>query len=176
MPRIQRSSLSLLLLATTLLAVPLLGQSAQESPAAPVPSQITAAKKVFISNAGEETSYWINKRGMYSGAPNRAYNQLYAALKSWGQYELVSAPADADLIFEIHFEAKPLHVEMPTDKNQFRLLILDPKSRVTLWAFTGYVEPANLAKTRERNYNSALSALVDELKALVAPQTAAIQK
>lgn len=176
MPRIQRSSLSLLLIATTLLAVPLWGQSPQEAPAAPVPSQITSAKRVFLSNAGEETNYWINRKALYSGGPNRAYNQLYAAMKSWGQYELVSTPAEADLVFQIHFEAKPLHDESPTDHNQFRLLILDPKTRVTLWAFTEYVELANLARTRDKNYSSALAALVDDVKALVAPQAAAIQK
>ena len=31
------------------------------------------------------------------------YNEFYAAMKSWGRYELVSSPADADMVFEIRF-------------------------------------------------------------------------
>jgi hypothetical protein len=66
-------------LATALVAVPLWGQQAQEIPAAPVPAQILSAKKVFISNAGEETNYWLHRTNWYSGGPNRAYNQLFMA-------------------------------------------------------------------------------------------------
>jgi hypothetical protein len=30
-----------------------------------------------------------------------SYNELYAALKPWGYFQLVDSPAQADLIFEI---------------------------------------------------------------------------
>jgi hypothetical protein len=160
-------------LATALVAVPLWGQQAQEIPAAPVPAQILSAKKVFISNAGEETNYWRHRINWYSGGPNRAYNQLYAAIKSWGHYELVSAPGDADLAFEIRFEDR---APQSTEMSQFRLLVLDPKTRITLWAFTSYVEPANRAKNRDKNYDLALAALVDDVKSIVSPQAAATLK
>ena len=56
----------------------LLAQTASVMPAAPLPSQILTAKKVFISNADAGTM--------------DNYNQFYAAIKTWGRYELVSAP------------------------------------------------------------------------------------
>src|SRR5579872_3002052 len=86
-------------LAMTLLPLSVLeAQDANPVASAPLPSQIVTAKKVFISNAGGEFNTHI-----WSGAPVRTYNQFYAAIKSWGRYELVSAPANADLVLEIGF-------------------------------------------------------------------------
>ena len=34
---------------------------------------------------------------------NLPYNEFYEHMKSWGKYQLVQAPADADLVFEIRF-------------------------------------------------------------------------
>ena len=39
------------------------------------------------------------------GGSNEPYNRFYAAMKSWGRYELVASPADADWVFEIRFTA-----------------------------------------------------------------------
>jgi hypothetical protein len=64
-------------------------------PSAPVPSPITAARKVFISNAPG------NNLPPSLGGPDRTYNEFYAAMKGWGHYQLVAAPSDADLILEI---------------------------------------------------------------------------
>jgi hypothetical protein len=88
--------------AMAVLSAPVLGQQ-QPTDAAPVPAQIMAAKKVFVSNAGEER----NPAGDldFSGGPDRAYNQFYAAIKNWGQYEVVATPADADLVLEIRLAA-----------------------------------------------------------------------
>src|SRR5437899_9447839 len=84
-------------------AVPnLRAQNTKELLPAPLPRQIFTSRKVFVSNAGDETL------GDFSGGPDRAYNQLYTALKSWGRYELVSTPADAELVFEISFASRLL--------------------------------------------------------------------
>jgi hypothetical protein len=171
--RILYSSAHRLLLATALLVIPLWGQQVPEPPAAPVPSQIPNAKKIFISNAGEKSSYWLRRMNTYSGGPNRAYNQFYAAMKNWGQCDLVSTPAEADLVFEIHFEVE---FSRAADESSLRLLVLDPKTHTTLWGFTSYVEPANKAKTRDRNYDMAMTILVNEAKSLLYPQPAAAQK
>src|SRR5229473_2529352 len=84
-------------LAIATVSVP--GMEAQQGSipaAAPVPSQISAAKKLFIANAGDESDYFASKTGEVKGGIDRPYNQLYAAMKSWGKYQLVGAPADAD--------------------------------------------------------------------------------
>src|SRR5262249_58085013 len=70
-----------------------------ETQKAPIPAQILSAKKVFIANAGGDESRF-DAPG-YTGGPDRFYNEFYAGAKSWGRYELVSTPAEADLIFEI---------------------------------------------------------------------------
>jgi hypothetical protein len=77
-------------LALALLSNPT-GQPAAKT--APVPSRILTAKKIFISNAPGEVS------DLYPA--DRLHSQFYAAIKSWEQYELVSAPGEDDLVFEI---------------------------------------------------------------------------
>ena len=154
-----------LLLAGLLMAGSTWGQQAPEVPAAPVPPQIADAKKVFISNDGEETIFRLPKDAMYAGGPNRAYNQFYAAMKSWGRYEVVASPADADLVLAVGFMDKH---QGPVFVSQIKVVVIDPKTRIALWTLTKYVEPAGMAKNREKNYNSALNAVVEDVKSLVA--------
>jgi len=156
-----------------LLAISLWAQQPQETPAAPVPAQIGRAKKVFISNAGEEAIFRLPKDAIYSGGPNRAYNEFYAAMKSWGRFELVSAPTDADLVFEIGFSDQ---YQGPMLVSQFKLVAVDPKTHVALWTIYKYVEPAGMAKNREKNYELAITALMEDVKNLVAPPAATSSK
>jgi hypothetical protein len=142
---------------------------AQESPAAsaaPVPPRIASAKKVFISNAGEQR----NPAGdlSFGGGPDRAYNQFYAAMKDWGRYELVSDPADADLVLEIRLADIP-----QGPYKEVQLVLLDPRTHVTLWTFSEHAEYAGRQKTREASLDRALSLVSDDLKKLVAGPTAA---
>src|SRR5260370_14484089 len=102
MPKIVKRGFVCAALAIAWVAAPSLrAQDKKELLPAPLPAQIFTARKIFVSNAGDETL------GEFSGGPDRAYNQLYTALKGWGRYELVAVPADAALVFEISF-AKPL--------------------------------------------------------------------
>jgi hypothetical protein len=99
--RIAKRGILLVLFVAGLLSQPLLSAEKPKDavPAAPVPSPIAAAKKVFISNApgsGLPASF---------GGPDRTYNEFYAAMTAWGHYELVSVPSDADLILEISFNS-----------------------------------------------------------------------
>jgi hypothetical protein len=156
------------------LAVSMWAQQPEDwAPPAPVPAQIVGAKKVFVSNAGEESIYRLPKDAMYSGGPNRTYNQFYAALKSWGRYKLVSAPADADLVFQIGFSDKN---DGPTFVSQFKLVVLDPKTHIVLWTFTKYADPAGMAKNREKNYDLAMSELMDDVKVIAGPPASATSK
>jgi hypothetical protein len=130
-------------------------------PAAPIPSQILTAKKVFISNAGGDFD-----SNLWSGTPDRAYNEFYAAVKSWGRFDLVGVPGDADMILEIRLVGTPLPSAL------FRIVLLDPKTHVVLWTEIEGI-PVGLKKTRDKNFSEAINSLVADLKALTAEPAAA---
>lgn len=153
-------------------------QSAKAPPVgrAPVPARILAAKKVFIANAGGDERSTTDP--VYNGGPDRTYDGFYAALKSWGRYELVNDPAEADVVMEIQF-----HVERPVLKGntltssdydpEFRLTIRDPKTNVLLWGFTEHAQWALLQGNRDRNFDAALGKIVGDVQALGADASAA---
>jgi hypothetical protein len=154
---------------TAILLSVLACQSQQPKDAAPIPSQITAAKKVFISNAGQDGL------GGFSGDPDRSYSQFYSVVKSWGQYEVVSSPADADLVFEISFEVQAVGANVIKGDSvgtgyapRFQLRILDPKTHFTLWALTQHINWARLESNRDKDFDQGMSDLVSGLKKLTA--------
>jgi hypothetical protein len=161
-------------LLVTLLALPAsaLPQSAQ-APAGPIPAQISSAKRVFISNGGGECSPF--GQTAFSGRPDRPYDQFYAAMKSWARYELVDTPADADLVLEIQFSCPLYFDEKITHADpRFRLLILDPKTRILLWAFTEHVPTAILQGNRDKNFDQSMTNLVASIQRLpTSPNSAA---
>jgi len=130
---------------------------------APIPSQILNAKKVFISNGGQEGVPGI---GNFSGEPERTYNQFYAAIKDWGRYELVSAPSDADLILEVSLAVPAGIFKGDPYVPRFRLLVLDPKTHFTLWAFIENVDWAILAGNRNKNFDQGMTNLVNDFEKL----------
>jgi len=157
----------------------LLNAQQSKGPApAPVPAQITAAQKVFISNAGGESLETVIDETVFNGGPDRPYNEFYAAIKSWGRYELVSSPADADLVLEISWALTDTGLRLPV-LGQLRLVVIDPKTRVTLWNVTEYVRGAVLLGNRDKNFDQAMNTVVARMKALMAPPSPtgdAIQK
>jgi hypothetical protein len=141
----------------------------QSAPSAPIPPAIFAAKKIFLSNAGADSGLFPHP---FSGTQDRAYNQFYAAMQKWERYELVSAPDDADLIFELRLSApsgpanpdkqKGVSDPLPT----FYLAIVERKSHCTLWTITESVSVAFLQKTHDRNFDDALAALLADVQTL----------
>jgi hypothetical protein len=126
-------------------------QKSTPVPSAPVPAQILSAKKVFIANGGGDESRFESPQ--YTGGPDRLCNEFYAAMKSWGRYELVSSPAQADLIFEISLTLiqvtraeGALKGNEPAYDSLFRLTIRDLQTHTTLWGLT---EHAQVAVSRE---------------------------
>jgi hypothetical protein len=161
-----------MVVATALLLVPFAdGQKSTDALPAPLPVQITRGKTVFISNAGGDTNY------LYSGGPDRLYNQFYAAIQGWGRYLLVASPGEADLVLAISFSnqfvgakdprgngsSSPLVGRSLTDP-QLRLTVLDPGTRVTLWTFTEHVQFAALQDNRDKNFDQALATLVNDVR------------
>jgi hypothetical protein len=162
-------------------------QSGSQPPLAPapIPPVIAAAKKVFISNGGGAALDDAMGITLVKGGPDRAYNQFYAAMKSWGRYDLVSSPSDADLILQIRFmlsdsgtqflaKSSPFSAVTPV-MGHVELAVRDPKTNVTVWTIFEYAQGAILEGNREKNFNLAMNAVVDRLKAAVLPAPAASQ-
>ena len=82
--------------------------------------------------------------GQVEGGPNEPYDQFYVAMQRWGRYELVGAPADADLVLQLRFSAPLSSCE--TYQPQLTLAILDTKTHFRLWTFTEAVKDALLAR------------------------------
>ena len=84
-----------------LLPMLLLACARTEPPPQPPPpdviARVTAAKSIFLSNAGVN-DYFASE---IPGGPNVAYNEFYAALQQWGYFQLADSPAHADLILQI---------------------------------------------------------------------------
>jgi hypothetical protein len=138
-------------------------QQAQSAPPpAPIPTQIGAAKTVFISNAqGEE----IDPRTfLKTFDEERPYNQFFAALASGGRFKPVLAPADADLILDFRLRAYA-----PAQPAELRLVVLDPKTHAVLWAFIETVKRGagpHWEQKTEKNFDDAMTALVGDLTRL----------
>ncbi len=142
-------------------------QAQQTTPSAPIPSQIAEAHTVFISNAGAD-SYFPT---YFSGGSDRAYNDLYAAVKNWGKYRLVPAPAQADLILEVRSIASAnvsgVGGNVDTSYNpQIRLQLLDPKTRIVLWTLMADIRQGGLQKTRDARFDKAAAAIFTQLRQL----------
>jgi hypothetical protein len=166
MLRIVKLGTVYLALAFALVSVPQLkAQQKRETVIAPVPPQIFSSKKVFISNAGyDSTSRVAFKNG---GDLNQPYNEFYSAVKNWGRYELVATPADADLVFEIRFTAPLTFSEKsPIYEPQLDLEILDVKTHFRLWSITAPVQGAIRKVTWEKNFSQGITNLMDDLKNL----------
>jgi hypothetical protein len=144
----------------------------------PVPTQISTAKSVFVSNGGGD----CNPLGSlaFDGDSNRAYDEFYAAMKSWGRYGLAGAPADADLVFQISFTCPSAGSNAVKGASgtiaydpQLRLLIVDLKTHVQLWTLIEHVRPAVLQGNREKNFEEAMAQLGNDVKHLTAAPAAA---
>jgi hypothetical protein len=129
------------------------------SSAAPVPAPILDGKKAFISfELGDVSAF----PSVYSGGPERAYNEFYQDMQQWGRYQLVSDPKDADVIFAIRFVESP---GMATP--QIRLGISDSRGRVSLWGFTEEIDGAFRKKNRDAAFSATIAQIINDVKLLV---------
>src|SRR6202021_1317037 len=103
MQRITRFVVTLTLFSCAGFSTSLLAQrqaAPVNSSAAPVPMPIRQGTKAFISfELGDVSSF----PGIYSGGPERAYNEFFQGMLSWGHYKLVYDPKDADVVFAIRY-------------------------------------------------------------------------
>ena len=141
-----------LVLVTALGTLPnhVLAQTAAPA-SAPLPTALTTAHKLFLGNAGDQEN----------ADCLRAYTDLYADLAKLPRFTLVPTPAQADLVLEMHYELTPGQTAGHDDPRRFRVLILDPATRVVLWSLT---ERTNYA-VRQSNRDKNLDEMVDHLAA-----------
>ena len=166
------SSKSLCFALTLSLAITPVLQAQQTTPnAAPGPPQIAAAHKVFVSNGGGSNYF-----NMFTGGPDRAYNSLYAELKQSNRYQLVSAPADADLIFQIRSIAPAVDASTPDSPGgiaynpQLILSIQDPATHAVLWTTSANVRAVGTQSRRDREFDQSLEVAVDKLRQVTGEQ------
>jgi hypothetical protein len=141
----------------------LVAQQAGAKAIAPVPALLLDAKRLFISNAGADSGLFPHP---FSGDPDRAYNEFYANVMSWGRYQVVATPGEADLVFELRLMAPngPSNADKQKGASDplpmLRLVIYDRPSHYVLWALTESIAPAALQKTHDHNFDEAIANLV----------------
>ncbi|HEU5399817.1 MAG TPA: hypothetical protein VFU86_00595 [Terriglobales bacterium] len=140
-------------------------QQAQPASVGPVPIQIAAARKVFISNMGVDSRSYEAFRA--SGDVSRPYEQFYAAMKKWGHYDLVSSPSEAELVFEIRFEAPLVGANgMDVFDPHFELRIVDARTHFVLWSVLEPVGGAFRRATWLKNFDTGLGNVMKDIKDL----------
>jgi hypothetical protein len=138
---------------------------AQDVPAAPLPTLLATASKVFISNAGDQDN----------ADCLRAYNEFYAGVVATNHLQPVLNPSDADLILELHYAIQVGRTTVgaggggSNEARQFRLSFVDPKTRTILWTVVENEHSAFLKSNRDKNLDDAMAALVGDLKKLTSP-------
>ena len=154
MPQIVRIAGSLMVIAVALAIVPTLAaKKPAESESAPIPVQVTTGKTVFISYLQSDAD---------PGAPDLTYNEFYALMKDWGKYELVAAPGNADLVFEVRYISG-------ISDSQLCLSIVDPKTHFVLWPFIQHVQSSSRETSRRKNFDAAMSDLIVDVKRITTP-------
>ena len=140
----------------------------QTTPAAPVPSQIQQAQTIFLTNSGSDPNFPIDAV--------KTYNDIYAALQTWGHYKLVSSPEQADLVFQLRGIAPVTEVTgnrggvYSVTSPAFQLTILDPKSNIALWTITSPVNVTGKNQVLARWVSISETNLVSRIK-VVADQS-----
>jgi len=164
------------------LLLPLLYAEPTTALRGPVPAPIVSAQKLFIANGGMD-AFSLQAFQELDLNGTDAYDSLYAAVKRWGKYELVTSPADADLVLTIRFTAPMTNVgehatwgfqhimANTTWQFQTEMTISDAKTHFLLWTLTEPVRPANLKGTWRKNIAEANAALAGDLRSLLTSAT-----
>jgi hypothetical protein len=148
-------------LALLLASTPLI-RAQQTTPAAPVPAQIQQAQTIFLTNSGSDPNFPIDA--------TKAYNDIYAALQTWGRYKLVNSPDQADLVFHLKAIAPLTDVSgnrggvYSVTSPAFQLTIRDPKSNIALWTITSPVNVTGKNQVLERWVSISETNLVSRVK------------
>ncbi|MBS1800729.1 MAG: hypothetical protein JSS95_12990 [Acidobacteria bacterium] len=138
--------------------------------AAPLPAQLSKAKTIFLANAGSNAVPFLK------GYPDQSYNALYQALVSSNRFQIVTTPADADLLCEFSMNG----IVGPASGGDswgiafFQLVIRDPKTQALLWTISENVGPTIREKNFKKNVTEAATKLAGDLKELASRNPAVV--
>jgi len=141
------------------------GKHRKDIPEAPLPSAISNAKRIFLTNGG---------------GSNLAFDTFYSSMKQWGKYEIVGSPDNADLIVELSYYVENDGTRVWSATNsytgttqvfsrqlfdpQLTMKIYDAKSKNALWSAIDHRQLARREKNREKETIKSAERLVDQLK------------
>lgn len=141
----------------------------------PTPPAILHARTVFLSNESADSGLIPD---IYSGTPDRGFNEFYSALQASHRFEIVSNPAQADLVLSLRLVApidvaaareEPRPQGFPQPLPLFRLKIYDRPSHYVLWTLTEPIQKALLQHNNNKNFDQAVAALAADLQKLAGP-------
>jgi hypothetical protein len=139
-------------------------------------SQVTAAKKIFLSNGGVDDIF----DHFIPGGPNGSYNELYVSLKQWGHFQLVDSPSQADLIFEIRstvivgqYVVNGGNANIATDTTEsytpiFTLSIFEASTHASIYSIRMLAGRGSNKAKGAIAFTQSIGVLTDKIKALVA--------
>lgn len=135
-------------------------------------AQQTAApgpERAFIANAGGDFGVGISIVGVAEGGvAERAYNEFFAGMKTWGRYELVANPARANWVFEISVGNRQscygYRNHRPQNDYRIELAMVDAKTLVVQKSFIEHVKQGGFFSNPDKIFDQAVAALVDDVK------------
>jgi hypothetical protein len=143
---------------------------AQTPISAPLPAQLATATHVFLSYAADTTAATADQ--LYSG--------LYLGLQTWGKYQLVPTPADADLILEIHYPhlLSNCSVSQGTggcvESDHLELHILDRATHTILWTVSEPNKGGRNKTNQDKSTAAMLAATLADLKVIASPSATSV--
>jgi hypothetical protein len=144
-----------------LVAVPAWSAQITSAPPAPVPSAVLAAKRVFVSNLGQDIGA-MTACTRENVRPGTEFDEFFSALKTWGQYELTDSPSNVDAVF-----AFSVQTATPNGFTflMLQLQILDTKTGVVLWTITTSPVPL-YGRNLKDQLTGSTTELINSLKGL----------
>jgi hypothetical protein len=159
-----------LALLAVLLAIPVLAAPVTH---APLPNQLTKAKKIFIVKGVGSTAHTVN------GGYDLAFDSFYSEMKSWGRFELTETAEDADLIMQVTYGVNdgPTRVYSMTNAStnqtsvyssgtfsaQLTLVVFDTHTKDALWSASVQPGVAMRKKNQEKEMGIAGQKLAENL-------------
>jgi hypothetical protein len=138
----QRTILALLLICS--LSLSAVAKGRKDVPLAPLPTQVTTAKKVFILKGVGATAHTVE------GGYDLAFDAFYSQMKTWGRYELTDRAENADLVMEVTYDVTDHGTRVYSSTNsythqttihssqafsgQLTLVVYEAQTRAELWS------------------------------------------